>query len=49
MYLHIPVLVKIVDTRDAASITFRIVNMADIPCPVTWVTGNHCLKTEEMA
>lgn len=48
MYLGIPVLVEIVDTRDATSITIRVVNMADVPCPVTWVTGNHCLIIKEM-
>lgn len=48
MYLGIPVLVKIVDTGDAPSITVRVVNVAHVPCPVTWVTGNHGLKTEEM-
>lgn len=48
MYLDFPVLVEIVDTRDAASVTVRVVDMADVPCPVTWVTGNHGLKTEEM-
>ncbi len=48
MYLNIPVLVEIVDTRDAASITVRVVNMADVPCPVSWVTGNHALDTKDM-
>lgn len=48
MYLCIPVLVKIVDTGDAPSITVRVVNVAHVPCPVTWVTGNHGLKTEGM-
>lgn len=48
MYLDIPVLVKIVNTCDAASIPVRVVNMAHITCPVTWVTGNHGLKTEEI-
>ncbi len=48
MYLDIPVLVEIVDARDAASVTVRVVDMADVPCPITWVTGDHGLKTEEM-
>lgn len=48
MYLNIPVLVKIVDTCDAASITVGVVNMTDVTCSITWVTGNHGLKTERM-
>lgn len=45
MYLDIPVLVQIVDARDAASVAVWVVNMADVTCPVAWVTGNHGLKT----
>lgn len=48
MYLDIPVFVEIVDTSDAAAVTVRVINMADVPCPVTWVTGNHALKTKEI-
>lgn len=47
MYLDIPVLVEIVDARDAASVTVRVVNMADIPRTVAWVTSNHCLKQKK--
>lgn len=45
-YLDVPVLVEIVDARDAASIAVGVVNMADVTGTVTWVTGNHGLKTE---
>lgn len=48
MYLNIPVLVEIVDTCDAASITVRVVNMANVPCSISWVTGNHALDTKDM-
>lgn len=47
MYLHIPVLVQIVDAGDAASITVRIVNMTNIPCPIPWITGNHGLEEDK--
>lgn len=43
MYLDIPVLVQIVDTSDTASVTVGVINMANVPCAVAWVTGNHTL------
>lgn len=46
MYLDIPVFVEIVDTSDAASVTVWVINMTDVPCSVTWVTGNHGLKNK---
>lgn len=46
-HLNIPVLVEIVNTRDEASIAVRVVNMAHVPCPVTWVTSYHSLQKKE--
>lgn len=48
-YLNVPVLVKIVDTCYAASIAVRVVNVADVTCSVSRVTGNHGLKTKGKA
>lgn len=47
MYLDIPVLVEIVDASDAAAVTIGVINMADIPSAVAWVTGNHSLERKE--
>lgn len=42
-YLDVPVLIQVIDTRDAAPITMGIVNVPHVPQPVAWVTRHHGL------
>lgn len=46
-YLDIPVFVEIVDAGYAAAVPVGVVNMADVPGAVAWVTGDHSLQTRE--
>lgn len=47
MHLDVPVLVEIVDARDAASVPVWVVNMSDVTRSVARVTSNHGLKQTE--